>query len=75
MVAREASTLPHTAAWQVLMAQMLLQNRFRWLGNWCGFCQIDVKSLRSAGRPPAPIRELFHRLLSNSLFLRLDSHV
>jgi hypothetical protein len=29
VVAREASHLPHTAAWQVLMAQMLLQNRFR----------------------------------------------
>jgi hypothetical protein len=29
MVAREASLLPHAAAWQVLMAQMLLQNRFR----------------------------------------------
>jgi hypothetical protein len=30
VVAREASHLPHTAARQVLMAQMLLQNRLRW---------------------------------------------
>jgi len=34
VVAREASHLPHTAARQVLMAQMLLQNRLRAIGKW-----------------------------------------
>jgi hypothetical protein len=34
VVAREASHLPHTAARQVLMTRMLLQNRFRAIGKW-----------------------------------------
>jgi hypothetical protein len=44
MVAREASLLPTPSVGQVLMAQMLLQNRFRERGNASGFRQIVVKS-------------------------------
>jgi len=39
MVAREASRFTPHCQRQVLMAQMLLQNRFRWLGNWCKICR------------------------------------
>jgi hypothetical protein len=75
MVAREASLLPHTAQQAGVDAANVTTKSVS-LGGKCVWPASNRCKIRgSARRLSVPIRELFHRLLSNSLFLRLDLHV